>query len=195
MGALKTVEEPEGTTAFKAIGRSDVLQNGSQMNKSTSKEDLAFFMREALKEGENAFATGGYGIGAVLVLDGEIIARAGAETHTSKDPRAHAETRLFDKIDVKGFTKDDFGRMTVVTTLESCIMCYGTFVILNVGRVVYGMKDEPSGFTPPPEVIPEIHRDQMPEVIGGVLEKECSELFKRNRAELDERYKSGNLFV
>ena len=152
-------------------------------------------MREALKEAKKALDEGGYGIGAVLVFDNKIIARAKAETHTTKDPRAHAETELIDRITfTKYFTPENLRKMTLVTTLEPCPMCYSTFLILKVGRIVYGARDEPSGFSPRPEMMPPIYRDQMPEVIGGVLEKECLAMFSGNREALDKKYLDGTLF-
>ena len=63
-----------------------------------------------------------------------------------------------------------------------------------MGRIVYGARDDKGGFTPSPEIIPSIFRVNMPEVVGGVLEKECMDAFLKNREELDRKYLDGSLF-
>src|SRR5881628_443630 len=92
------------------------------------------FMREALKEAQKSLIDGNYGIGAVLVYDGEIIARSEGNAAVRKDPTAHAETQLIDQI--KGtdyYRQDKLRKMTVYTTLETCPMCYGTLLIVKMG--------------------------------------------------------------
>ncbi|MDP3734787.1 MAG: nucleoside deaminase [Nanoarchaeota archaeon] len=154
------------------------------------------FMREALTEAERSLEDGGYGIGAVLVLDRDIISRArGSATYLTKDPTEHAETQLIDMI--KGtelYTPDHLRKMTVYTTVEACIMCYSTLLILKLGTIVYGARDDQGGFTPAPDIIPPIFRATMPKVIGGVLEKECLNVFLKNREEMDRKYLNGKLF-
>lgn len=156
-----------------------------------------FFMREALQEAETSLAEGGYGIGAILVLENDIISRArGSATYLQKDPTKHAETQLIDLIkQTKFYTPKNFRKMAVYTTLETCPMCYSTLLLLKIGKIIYGAKDKEGGFTPAPEIIPPIFRATMPEVIGDILEKECLEVFLKNREEMDRKYLSGELFI
>lgn len=154
------------------------------------------FMREAIKEAEISLAGGGYGIGAVLVLEERIISRArGSTTYLKKDPTEHAEIQLINFI--KGtlfYTPENCRKMAVYTTLETCIMCYSTLLVLKIDKIIYGAKDDQGGFTPAPEIIPPIFRVNMPDVRGGVLEEECRNLFLKNREELDRKYLTGELF-
>lgn len=155
-----------------------------------------FFMNEALKEAEKSLIDGGYGIGAILVSDDRIISKAkGSATCIRKDPTAHAETQLVDLI--KGtefYTSEKIREMTVYSTLEPCIMCYSTLLILKMGKIVYGAKDDKGGFIPRPEIIPPIFRKNMPEIIGGIMEEDCLEVFLRNREEMDKKYLNDSLF-
>lgn len=102
------------------------------------------FMREALAEARAAAAVGEVPIGAVVVRDGEIVARAHNRRELDQDPSAHAEFaavcaaaqalgrwRLFD--------------CTVYVTLEPCCMCAGLMVNARVGRCVYGASDAKAG--------------------------------------------------
>lgn len=102
------------------------------------------FMREALAEARAAATVGEVPIGAVVVRDGEIVARAHNRRELDQDPSAHAEFaalcaaaqalgrwRLFD--------------CTVYVTLEPCCMCAGLMVNARVGRCVYGASDAKAG--------------------------------------------------
>lgn len=134
------------------------------------------FMREALAEARAAAAVGEVPIGAVVVRDGEIVARAHNRRELDQDPSAHAEFaalcaaarslgrwRLFD--------------CTVYVTLEPCCMCAGLMVNARVGRCVYGASDAKAGAL---GSLYDLNADSRLNhrfnVTAGVLADECREL-------------------
>ncbi len=102
------------------------------------------FMREALAEARAAAAVGEVPIGAVVVRDGEIVARAHNRRELDQDPSAHAEfAALCAAAQVLGRWR--LSDCTVYVTLEPCCMCAGLMVNARVGRCVYGASDAKAG--------------------------------------------------
>lgn len=98
-----------------------------------SKGDL-FFMDEACKLAQKSFDEGGLPIGAVLVRNGEIIARGHNQRVQNSDPIAHGEMDCFRNAGRQTTYKDT----VLYTTLSPCMMCSGTIVQFGVPRVVIG---------------------------------------------------------
>ena len=132
-----------------------------------------FFMKEALKEASKASQLDEVPVGAVVVCENQIIARAHNYTQTLNDVTAHAEmlafTSAFDFLGGKYL--DD---CTLYVTLEPCIMCAGASYWTRIKKIVYGAFDKKRGFSLLNEPI--IHPKS--EVVAGVLEEECSKLLK-----------------
>ena len=102
------------------------------------------FMREALAEARAAAAVGEVPIGAVVVRDGEIVARAHNRRELDQDPSAHAEfAALCAAAQTLGRWR--LSDCTVYVTLEPCCMCAGLMVNARVGRCVYGASDAKAG--------------------------------------------------
>ncbi len=102
------------------------------------------FMRHALEEARLAAAEGEIPVGAVLVKDGKIIARAHNRRENDHDPTAHAEmlcmreaARILGDWRLRG--------CTLYVTLEPCPMCAGAMVMSQLGRCVYGAADDRQG--------------------------------------------------
>jgi tRNA(adenine34) deaminase len=135
--------------------------------------DDVYFMKRALQEAETAFEKNEVPIGAVVVINNKIIARAHNLTETLNDVTAHAEMQAFTAAsDFLGgkYLKE----CTLYVTLEPCQMCAGASYWAQLGKIVYGAKDEQRGF--------EHYKTQLhpkTKVIGGILEDECSELLTR----------------
>ena len=132
-----------------------------------------YFMNEALKEAQRAFEKDEVPIGAVIVCENRIIARAHNLTEHLTDVTAHAEMQAFTA------ASDHLGGKylpdcTLYVTVEPCVMCAGAAFWTQVGRIVYGAADEKRGYTLVHE--PLLH--PMTTVVEGVLEKECSKLMK-----------------
>ncbi len=135
--------------------------------------DDTYFMKKALLEAETAFDKDEVPIGAVIVIKNQIIARAYNLTERLNDVTAHAEMQAFTAAaDYLGgkYLKD----CTLYVTLEPCQMCAGASYWTQIGKIVYGARDEQRGY--------KYYNTQLhpkTEVVGGVLEEECSELIKR----------------
>ncbi|MFA6677833.1 MAG: nucleoside deaminase [Bacteroidales bacterium] len=135
------------------------------------KEDYEKYMLEALKEAKRAREEDEIPIGAVIVSQGSIIARAHNLTETLNDPTAHAEmqaiTMAADYLGGKYLNK-----CTLVVTVEPCPMCAGALSWAQIGKIIYGAKDEKRGYSifNPSLLHPKT------EVISGVLQNECSSL-------------------
>jgi tRNA(adenine34) deaminase len=101
-------------------------------------------MALALAEARDAGASGEVPVGAVVVLDGRVVASRHNERERTKDPTAHAELlALRDAAAVVGGWR--LSEATIVVTLEPCPMCAGALVAARVGRLVFGAADPRAG--------------------------------------------------
>ncbi len=131
------------------------------------------YMREALKEAEVAFSKSEVPVGAVIVCDGKIIARAHNMTETLNDPTAHAEMQAI-TMATNTFGGKYLESATLYVTLEPCPMCAGALNWAQVKNVVYGAPDPKRGyslFTPNllhPKCVVEC----------GVLQEQSSQIIK-----------------
>ena len=98
------------------------------------------YMRAAIEEARLAQAAGEVPVGAVLVIDGEIVARAYNTPISANDPTAHAEINLLRAAaqSVQNYRLDN---ATVYVTLEPCIMCAGALVHARIRTLVFGARD------------------------------------------------------
>lgn len=144
------------------------------------------YMRLALDEARLAAEEGEVPIGAVVVCDGEVVARAHNRRETDRDPSAHAE---FSAMCAAAHT---LGRWrltgcTVYVTLEPCIMCAGLMVNSRIDRCVYGAPDPKGGAL---GTLFDVSHDERLnhefEVRSGVLQQECADelrtFFRERRA-------------
>ncbi len=136
------------------------------------------YMTAALEEAKKAFELGEVPVGAVVVKDGEIIARAHNLTETSKDPTAHAEVlAIREAARVLGGWR--LIGCDLYVTVEPCSMCAGAIVWSRVERLFYGAKDPKAGAAGSLFDIPgDARLNHNPEVTGGVMEEECSAIVK-----------------
>jgi tRNA(adenine34) deaminase len=131
------------------------------------------YMKQALQQAHLALAEGEIPIGAVIVSNGHIIAKAHNLTERLHDVTAHSEilaiTAASEYLGGKYLTD-----CTLYVTVEPCIMCAGALGWSQISRVVYGAPDEKRGFRAfaPKALHPKC------EVLGGVLEQECAALMK-----------------
>lgn len=135
--------------------------------------DDVYFMKRALQEAESAFDKGEVPIGAVIVINDKIIARAHNLTELLNDVTAHAEMQAITA--AANFLGGKYLiNCTLYVTLEPCQMCAGALYWSQISKIVYGAKDELRGCI---NLKTKLHPKT--EIIGGVLEKETSELIKR----------------
>lgn len=150
------------------------------MNRKYIEQDVAF-MQEALKESEKALQQQLLPVGAVLVINNEIVGRSHKDSAHSYH-LDHAEIMLVrDYFKGKKIDRNQY-QIALYTTLEPCIMCLGTILHLPVGKIVYAAKDPYGGgcgLLHHKELFPIRHHDKMPEVVEGVLEAEAKDQLKR----------------
>ena len=136
------------------------------------------YMEEALKEAKKAFELGEVPVGAVIVRDGEIIAKAHNLTEIAKDPTAHAEILAIREAAQKlgGWR---LSGCSMYVTLEPCSMCAGALVWSRMENLYIGTKDPKAGacgsvfnIAESDELNHHIH------VEYGLMEQECSEILK-----------------
>jgi len=129
------------------------------------------FMMEALKLAKEAFKRKEIPVGAVVVFDGKIIAKAFNQTEQLNDSTAHAEmialTSAFNHLGAK-YLKD----ATLYVTLEPCVMCGGAIYWSQLGRLVFGAADIQRGYS----IVSKKILHPKTKVKGGILQKECKSL-------------------
>jgi len=104
-----------------------------------------YFMQQALAEAQKAYEAGEVPVGAVIVCDNRIIARAHNQTEQLTDVTAHAEILALTSASSHLGSKY-LPECTLFVTLEPCVMCAGALAWAQMGRVVYGASDDKRGF-------------------------------------------------
>ncbi len=143
--------------------------------------DDEFFMRQAIREAEQAFKVDEIPVGAVITCGDRIVGKGHNLTERLNDVTAHAEiqaiTAAAENIGGK-YLRD----CTLYVTVEPCVMCAGALAWSQIGKIVFGAFDEKAGYR---RIGARVLHPKT-QVIGGVLEAECSDLmiafFKRKRA-------------
>jgi len=136
------------------------------------------FMRIAIAEAQLADAHGDVPVGAVLVRDGVVLARAHNERERRQDPTAHAELLA---LRAAALVTGSWRLLECVlyVTLEPCAMCAGAIVLARVPRVVYGTDDPKAGAAGSVlDLLASPSLNHRPEVSGGTLETQCAELLR-----------------
>jgi len=130
-----------------------------------------YFMKEALKEAQIAFEKDEVPVGAVIVFNDRIIARAHNLTETLNDVTAHAEMQAFTSA-TNTLGGKYLDQCTLYVTLEPCYMCAGASFWAQISQIKYGASDPKRGFTTIKQ--PLLHPKT--KVSSGILEAECSNL-------------------
>ena len=143
-----------------------------------------YFMGEAIKEAKLASDIDEVPVGAVIVRDGEIIARAYTTREGSKCATHHAEILAIEEAcRVLGGWR--LPRATLYVTMEPCVMCAGAIINSRIERVVYGTHDIRFGAFGSLLDLAKVPLNHTPEIVAGVMENETREIlteyFKRKR--------------
>ncbi len=142
------------------------------------------FMREALLEAEAAALDDEVPVGAVMVRNGEIIARARNRREKDKNPLSHAEIKVINDT-CRALGGWRLVGCTLYVTLGPCPMCAGAIINSRIERVVFGAYDEKAGAFGTMINLTEYPLFK-PQITGGILREECSsiltEFFKKKRA-------------
>jgi tRNA(adenine34) deaminase len=130
-------------------------------------------MRAALDEARRAFDAGEVPVGAVVVLNGEIVGRGFNQPIGAKDPTAHAEVVAL-RAAARFVGNYRLVGATLYVTIEPCLMCVGAMVHARVGTLVFGALEPKAG-----AIVSSCQAHELPslnhriEVVGGVLEGDC----------------------
>ena len=130
-----------------------------------------YYMKEALKEAKKALESDEVPVGAVIVCNNQIIARAHNFTERLNDVTAHAEMQAFTSAaDYLGgkYLKE----CTLYVTLEPCLMCAGASYWAQLNKIVFGASDEKRGFQNKAGLV--LHPKT--ECVKGVMAEECAQL-------------------
>lgn len=142
------------------------------------------FMRRALLEAKKAYLKGEVPVGAIIVADGQVVARAHNRKEELQDPTAHAEMLAIREAATRLGSWRLLGT-TMYVTLEPCAMCAGALVLARVERLVYGTPDPKAGAAG--SVTNLVQHDALNhrlEVTSGVLQEECAALLQQFFADL-----------
>ena len=164
-----------------------VIMGGVTDLELINKDDIKW-MRAALVEAGKAAELGEVPVGAVAVLEGQIIGRGYNRKESDQDPTAHAELIALKEAAVFVNNWRLIG-VTLYCTLEPCPMCAGAMIQARLPRLVYGAKDLRFGADGSIlEVLAEPRFNHRVEVVSGVLEVETAEMLQ----EFFRRLRSGN---
>ena len=140
--------------------------------------DHEFFMRKALKAAEKALLSNEFPVGCVVVSEDNIIATGSRRGTAGPDANEldHAEMVALRKLE--GLNRNP-SAMTLYSTMEPCLMCFGAILIHGIGQVVYAYEDAMGGGTGCTLAkMPALYRDSNISIVSNVLRTESLELFK-----------------
>ncbi len=133
------------------------------------------YMQQAIKEAQKAFDIDEVPVGAIVVLNEQIIAKAHNQVELLNDSTAHAEilalTTAFNSLGSK-YLPD----ATLYVTVEPCLMCSGALYWSKIGRIVFGAYDDKNGYRKSTGDNNPFHPKTL--IIGGIMADECSRLMK-----------------
>ncbi len=148
------------------------------------------WMREALREADEARRADEVPVGCVIVHQGRAVGRAHNQRETLRDPTAHAEMIAITQA-AEALASWRLEGCTLYVTLEPCAMCAGAMVLGRIERLVYGAADPKAGAVASVfRLLEEPRLNHCVQVTGGVLAEECgailSDFFRGKRGRADE---------
>lgn len=138
------------------------------------------FMRRAIKVALSSEQEGNLPVGAVITLDGEVVAEGGSSILVPKfDGTRHAEMEA-----LRAVPEDQWelsNQMNLYTTLEPCLMCFASILIHGIGRVVFGSSDSHGGASYVQDHLPPYFQKRMENTqwLGPIMPNECDPLLDR----------------
>ena len=133
-----------------------------------------YFMRQALREAEEAFYKDEVPVGAVVVINNKIIARGHNQVELLNDSTAHAEILALTSA-YNTYGSKYLPDATLYVTVEPCLMCCGALYWGKIGKIVYGASDEKNGYQRFTSITPFHPKTK---IISSVLAFECTKLMK-----------------
>lgn len=139
------------------------------------KKDI--FMQEAIKQAKLAFKKNEVPVGAIIVKDGKIIAKAHNLKEAKKNSLFHAEILAINKA-CKRLKNNRLKDCEMYITLEPCIMCAGAIVMSRIKKIYIGASDEKYGAIYSKSKVLELESNHKVEYEKDILKEECSSLIK-----------------
>jgi len=137
------------------------------------------WMALALAQAKKAEEHGEVPVGAVLVKDGLLVAKAHNQPISTNDPTAHAEIQLL-RVAGKKLANYRLTNTSLYVTLEPCAMCFGAMVHARIERIVYGTHDPKTGVCGSSEDLTNANCfNHKIVLVSGVLENECKQLLNK----------------
>ena len=149
------------------------------------------FMKIALKEAKKAYNEEEIPVGAIIVKDGKVIARAHNQKEAKCDTTKHAEISAIQKASKK-LSSWRLENCTMYVTLEPCTMCIGAVINARIKTVVFAVSDEKTGACGSVLNIPEYKFNHIVEIKKGVLEEESKRLLQTFFKELRKKKGKNN---
>ena len=154
-------------------------------------EQKEYYMKQAIKEAEKAYKKLEVPVGAVIVKDGKIIARAHNQKETKTDTTKHAEILAIQKASKK-LESWRLIDCEMYVTLEPCSMCAGAIINSRIKKVYIGAMDEKTGAVGSVlNLFEDYTFNHKVEAETGIMEKECQETLKKFFKELRELKRGG----
>ena len=154
---------------------------------NSDKERYEYFMSLAIKQAKLADEINEVPVGAVITKGDEIVSTAFNRRETGKNALYHAELEAIDKA-CKALGGWRLWQCELYVTLEPCPMCTGAIINARIPKVIFGAYDKKAGSCGSLVNLFDFPYNHKPELIGGVLEEDCSQLlsdfFKRLRIRL-----------
>jgi tRNA(adenine34) deaminase len=138
------------------------------------------FMRRAIEFALRAEQVGNPPVGAVITLNDEVVAEAGASLLIPKfDGTRHAEMEALRMVPQELWSFSH--QMNIYTTLEPCLMCFASILIHGIGRIVFGALDPQGGASSILDHLPPYFRKRMEQTewVGHIMPEACDPLFER----------------
>ncbi|WP_256386471.1 nucleoside deaminase [Gemella sp. WT2a] len=141
--------------------------------------DHKFYMSLAIEEAQKAYNKGEVPIGAVLVVDGQIISRAHNNREESQQALNHAEILVIKEACEKmGFWRLD--NTYLYSTIEPCMMCSGAIVQARIENVIFGARDPKNGCCGSKmNIVASGIFNHDANIVSGIMEEECSKIMKK----------------
>lgn len=137
------------------------------------------YMKLALKEAEKSYKKGDVPVGAVIVKNGKIIAKAHNKKETKQISTKHAEIIAIEKA-CKKMRSWHLDGCELYVTLEPCLMCSGAIIQSRISKLIYGTNSEKFGFVESlDQVLTNKKNNHKVKIIKGICEEESRQLLKK----------------
>jgi len=136
------------------------------------------YMRMAIDEARSALESDEVPVGAVITLEGRVLAKAHNNPILMRDPTAHAEIGAIRKAAEK-MNNYRLSGTTIYVTIEPCVMCAGAIIHARIERIVFGAADPKGGAISLYGMFSDGKLNHSVEVTGGVLGEECGKILSR----------------